>query len=346
MGGRSRILFNFDLPWNPMDLEQRIGRIHRYGQKHTAQVYNLVLSDTIEGGIFLLLMEKLEEIARALGKVDEEGNVAEDLRTQILGQLTEKLSYDKLYQEALSDPELHRTRQELEVALQNAHEARKVVFELFQDLESFSLEDYKPFADVKAGFDRVVRFLQQSLVEEGLRIQQLDETTLFSIVDAKGSQQLRFTINRDEARDQEDLDLMGLDHPRVQTALAHWQNLGPEEMGVAVAGEEGPAVLSIWWIEARGESGDQRSSVRCLAVRPNGERLIHLERMADDFYSRAPAQSQSSAADRLRVFHEQLEPMLRRDLHHRGLVPAAGGFSAKLVGWLEIANPSGSDLGK
>ncbi len=40
----SRILFNFDLPWNPMEVEQRIGRIHRYGQRDTAQVYNLVLS--------------------------------------------------------------------------------------------------------------------------------------------------------------------------------------------------------------------------------------------------------------------------------------------------------------
>jgi superfamily II DNA helicase RecQ len=59
----ARILFNFDLPWNPMDMEQRIGRIHRYGQNHTAQVYNLVLSDTIEGRIFLLLDEKLTEIA-------------------------------------------------------------------------------------------------------------------------------------------------------------------------------------------------------------------------------------------------------------------------------------------
>ena len=62
----ARILFNFDLPWNPMDVEQRIGRIHRYGQKHTAQVYNLVLSDTIEGRIFLLLDDKLTEIARTL----------------------------------------------------------------------------------------------------------------------------------------------------------------------------------------------------------------------------------------------------------------------------------------
>ena len=74
----ARILFNFDLPWNPMDVEQRIGRIHRYGQNHTAQVYNLVLSDTIEGRIFLLLDEKLTEIARTVGKVDDKGNVAEE----------------------------------------------------------------------------------------------------------------------------------------------------------------------------------------------------------------------------------------------------------------------------
>lgn len=80
----ARVLFNFDLPWNPMDMEQRIGRIHRYGQTDTAQVYNLVLGDTIEGRIFLLLDEKLKEIARALGKVDEKGQVEEDLRSQIL----------------------------------------------------------------------------------------------------------------------------------------------------------------------------------------------------------------------------------------------------------------------
>ena len=140
----SRVLFNFDLPWNPMDVEQRIGRIHRYGQKDTAQVYNLVLSDTIEGKIFLLLSDKLLEIAKTLGKVDEHGNVTEDLKAQVLGQLSDRLSYDQLYRDALSDPELRRTREELEAAVSNADEARKVVYELFQDLDRFSLDDYAP----------------------------------------------------------------------------------------------------------------------------------------------------------------------------------------------------------
>src|SRR5262249_29950291 len=156
----ARILFNFDLPWNPMDVEQRIGRIHRYGQKDTAQVYNLILSDTIEGEIFLLLEEKLTAIAGALGKVDEKGNVAEDLRTQILGQLAEKLNYERLYQQALADPELKRTKVELEAALNNAKEAQKVVFELFQDLEGFSIDEYRPLANVTAGLGALREFLQ------------------------------------------------------------------------------------------------------------------------------------------------------------------------------------------
>jgi len=161
----ARILFNFDLPWNPMDVEQRIGRIHRYGQNHTAQVYNLVLSDTIEGRIFLLLDEKLTEIARTLGKVDDKGNIAEDLRAQILGQLSERLNYDRLYQEALSDPELKRTQVELEAALSNSREARQVVFDLFQDLEGFSLDDYKPFSDVSSSLDRLVRFVSAAVAD-------------------------------------------------------------------------------------------------------------------------------------------------------------------------------------
>jgi len=61
----------------------------------------------------LLLDDKLKEIAKTLGKVDEHGDIAEDLRAQILGQLSERLSYESLYSQALSDPELKRTRLEL-----------------------------------------------------------------------------------------------------------------------------------------------------------------------------------------------------------------------------------------
>ena len=55
------ILFNYDLPWNPMAVEQRIGRIHRYGQTETVQVYNLVAEETIEEKVYAILEKKLLE---------------------------------------------------------------------------------------------------------------------------------------------------------------------------------------------------------------------------------------------------------------------------------------------
>jgi len=61
------LMINYDLPWNPNRLEQRMGRIHRYGQTREVFVYNLVARDTREGRVMYRLFEKLEEIREALG---------------------------------------------------------------------------------------------------------------------------------------------------------------------------------------------------------------------------------------------------------------------------------------
>lgn len=61
------IMINYDLPWNPNRLEQRMGRIHRYGQTDTVQVFNMVASDTREGEIMQTLFNKLIEIKSEMG---------------------------------------------------------------------------------------------------------------------------------------------------------------------------------------------------------------------------------------------------------------------------------------
>lgn len=65
------ILVNYELPWNPNRLEQRIGRIHRYGQKHIALIYNLMIKDSKEAEIFKRLTEKIEIIRAQLGSMAE-----------------------------------------------------------------------------------------------------------------------------------------------------------------------------------------------------------------------------------------------------------------------------------
>ena len=60
------ILFNYDIPWNPNRLEQRMGRIHRYGQDKDCLIFNFVATNTIEGHVLQRLLDKLQEIRDAL----------------------------------------------------------------------------------------------------------------------------------------------------------------------------------------------------------------------------------------------------------------------------------------
>ncbi|RZF25891.1 DEAD/DEAH box helicase [Paraburkholderia sp. UYCP14C] len=336
----ARILFNFDLPWNPMDVEQRIGRIHRYGQMHTAQVYNLVLSDTIEGRIFLLLDEKLTEIARTVGKVDDQGNVAEDLRAQILGQLSERLNYDRLYQEALSDPELKRTQVELEAALSNSREARQVVFDLFQDLEGFSLDDYKPFADISSSMDRLVRFLAAALADRQQRFVKVNEET-YDLLAADGVRRVRFTLNRDAATSRDDLELMGLDHPLVQEELGRWRSVPPEELGIAVQGDiKQPVLLSFWLVEVSGGHGERRVVMHTIAIKEDGTRTPMVERQGERYMQASVATPFFSTDRRLELFAHAVEPSLQRELKQKGTANGDGSYFAELLAYVEIAPPA------
>ena len=82
-------VLNFDLPWNPMIVEQRIGRVHRLGQTQTVTVFNLSVAGTIEARILQLLTHKLQLFTAVLGEVD-----------LILGNLHGERSFEDMLREA------------------------------------------------------------------------------------------------------------------------------------------------------------------------------------------------------------------------------------------------------
>ena len=296
-----------------------------------------MLSDTIEGKIYLLLTDKLLEIAKTLGKVDEHGNVAEDLKSQILGQLSDRLSYDTLYREALSDPELHRTREELEAAMSNANEARQVVFELFQDLDGFSLDDYRPFADIDAGKRRIMAFLEASVHADGGELRPEDDGTFrFSLPEV--SLRERFTLGREQTQENEALELIGLDHPILVQMLKRWKAINSENLGVSVGVDAGlPAgVLTIWIVESFGGSGDSNVNLIPMAMDLQGQRVPLLEKLYAEVFALQPRQAGLDVQDRKRLLDSCIEPALQRELLHRGLARQTGGLSAELLAWVEV----------
>jgi SNF2 family DNA or RNA helicase len=64
----SHQIVNFDLPWNPMEIEQRIGRLHRMGQKHPVQIFNFVRAGSLQEQLLNLLQEKLNLFELVVGE--------------------------------------------------------------------------------------------------------------------------------------------------------------------------------------------------------------------------------------------------------------------------------------
>lgn len=270
--------------------------------------------------------------------MDEQGNAAEDLRAQILGQLSERLNYDRLYQEALSDPELKRTQVELEAALSNSREARQVVFDLFQDLEGFSLDDYKPFSDVSSSLDRLVRFLSAAAADRQQKLVKADDAS-YDLVTAEGTRRARFTLNREAATNRDELQLMGLDHPLVQQELERWRNLPPENLGIAVSGEvDDQVLLSLWIVETSAGNGERRVVVQPIAVKQDGTRIPAVERLCEKYFQAQPATPTLRPEQRIDLFARAVEPTLQRELKHKGSANGNGSYSAELIGYLEIIN--------
>ena len=108
------VIINYDIPWNPMRLEQRIGRVDRIGQKKVVRALNLVFEGTVEHRVREVLEEKLNIILEEFG-VDKTSDVLDSAQA---GHL-----FDELYTGALQHPDA--IDEEIEKALQELREQAK-----------------------------------------------------------------------------------------------------------------------------------------------------------------------------------------------------------------------------
>ena len=92
----AHVMFNYDMPWNPMRIEQRIGRVDRIGQRHIVRATNFVLADTVEHRVREVLEAKLAAIAEEFG-VDKAADVMDSVDAEAM--------FDGIYLESLLDPD-------------------------------------------------------------------------------------------------------------------------------------------------------------------------------------------------------------------------------------------------
>ena len=91
----AHVVINYDLPWNPMKIEQRIGRVDRIGQKYPVKAFNLIFEDSVELRVQEVLEEKLATILKEFG-VDKTEDVLDSAENGAI--------FEKLYAQAIINP--------------------------------------------------------------------------------------------------------------------------------------------------------------------------------------------------------------------------------------------------
>jgi superfamily II DNA or RNA helicase len=132
------IIINYDLPWNPMRIEQRIGRVDRIGQKHPVKAFNLVFENTVEFRIRQVLEEKLEIILKEFGV---------DKLSDVLDADDAEMDLSNIYRDAILTPD--KATDELETYLEKIKTTINKIKqkEIYSDYKTLTLQRSKTIAN-------------------------------------------------------------------------------------------------------------------------------------------------------------------------------------------------------
>lgn len=128
------VMVNYDLPWNPARLQQRIGRLYRYGQQKPVLVINLHASDNFDNQAIGLMLDRVSQIVEGMAKVGNEFN--NRLYAEILGDMLDNLDFGQILH-STSTLEIKKSHEEIEAAVQRAKEARELQDEVLTSVNTY-----------------------------------------------------------------------------------------------------------------------------------------------------------------------------------------------------------------
>jgi superfamily II DNA or RNA helicase len=218
------IVVNYDLPWNPMRYEQRVGRVYRYGQDKVVQIYNLRARDTVEETVRSYFEQRLRVAAQALQQVT--GENPEELIASLNWQLETEIEPDEIYKRALVDGTLNKqTKEEIQAAVRRAQEAFEIATQsLFKDASSYSFDSYQKALASPVNLKDLEDFTLKFLARERRQVQRKDGFYEFLTPEAMKENGLderyrRATFDRATAIRDSQADFLALGHPFIDAML-------------------------------------------------------------------------------------------------------------------------------
>ncbi|WP_053959402.1 DEAD/DEAH box helicase [Sulfobacillus thermosulfidooxidans] len=229
----AHVVINYDLPWNPMKIEQRIGRVDRIGQTHDVWAFNFVLQDTVEARVHQVLLEKLQRILDEMG-IDKLGDVLDSSGMDV--------NYPNLFMESLMAPErtdqyLNEFVESVEMQAKNSRNFVDVISALPPDLEKVSKALGHPFPEWVEAMTEQYVMARGGMVERrlfGIDIHFPDGEVISQAVFRK----------RDRAAQSH---YVGIHHPRIASLIDKVPRVTPGEAFVILVSSQFPQGLKGLW---------------------------------------------------------------------------------------------------
>lgn len=178
------IMVNFDLPWNPMRLVQRVGRLYRYGQKRKVIVFNMHTPQTLDADIIQMLYLRIGQVVRDMAVLG--GEYLPGLEDEIMGEMADFLDVENILESA-TDIGIERTEERINEALEKARESVAKQRELFEHISGFNPEETK--GEFKLNRNHVKAFVFGMCNQLGIEV--VEETHKGAVFQLKFPDELR-----------------------------------------------------------------------------------------------------------------------------------------------------------
>lgn len=252
----AHIMFNYDLPWNPMRVEQRIGRLDRIGQTRVVNIYNFSYGDTVEQRILDALYDRIGLFEETIGAVEP---ILGDIEAEIAGLLMRDVRD--------LDREIERYELSLSDRIADAREIERRLEDFTMDTRLFQMEPLDALLGRKPAVtsDQLRRFVVELVTKRGGFVTDAygDVTTIRVPADfplaRTSARTLSGTFDIGYARRNEQVDFLAFGHQFIEDCL---DAAAGEPLSPMVACVQGSGVLFVYLAEF----SDIRSTRRLVPV--------------------------------------------------------------------------------
>ena len=333
---------NFDLPWNPMRLVQRIGRLYRYGQQRRVVVFNLHAPDTLDAHILEIMYARITSVVEDMASLG--GEFDERLAEDIVGELSDLLDVEEILENAL-DAGIERTRERIAEAVERARGAVDMQRELFECVTGYDPREARD--ELRITGDHARAFVEGMFAELGIEIVEVRHKGLVleirlpeSVVTELSTRRSRWrvTLDRTWAAARTDIHMLDLDSPLMKLLLRHARSFRFGGRTAGIARLPGWAVLAalLRWQNEQGRR--MRQEFAMITIKDNGDAELNPESVAE--WLKRPCTdldalpAELAARDWLteaqRALDSRLAEVSNADLHPENREWVAAGWRAEI----------------